>query len=1038
MGPQGTLHLGDATTFLIVLQNIPRIFMHQRDALNVDTFVTSRHCSRGHHTDDDRPSAKPHLQTSLCHTAPVHVTMDSNRTSKTMYIITDECEKDTQRCPTTPCYWLESINPDMVSPILKELATQHMKYVRTSPNRASGRRGGQTQIQAMEDLYWAKLGKMGVDDFGLRNRSSTSFRQDAIGMRNAHMYLMATLNRNNNGNTKERKQCQERAKPRSRHGYSSKRPTNAMKLCCAKETHHGDLDRNQNKPGSNTIWSHGLSNNFQTAPKQDGNVSSRDHVVGWKNHKEPTQGERIVVKKANVGGAEGVSTSFSGRADTSVKTDHGKNDGPSLERLLWEVSHFKSISEIPLALQDKLLQKLCKPLLNGGYKDDKTLWSNLFSIPLPDLCKLSSSGFVPNAATDTIPQPETHKQLVTYMKQCNELSERSSYRQVPKPCRSDTPMNSLWDDDFIHEHYILSPFRASLGQVYHNDHVITSLSTIDHDEDKPASHAPFPSEYVFKKVCGPSFNMSPDFRYITIPTLPSDMVNYQVETDGLNDKIIGTGCSGKVYAATLTLSPRQSREIAVKEMYMNMRSQRNIVNETRIALYLEPTGFVPICYGLVKDEKGGYSIAMELFGSGQTLRAIINTKKTLPKIHWLHIAYQLVDGLCKIHDKDVIINDIKPDNILVDLSGTRPKVKYCDMGSASYKIGVTFDQGQDMKNFIYIAPEVCAYAPTTKASDIYSLGKVFQNIHSCSQIHTMLVLYNMCSTKTPSDRPALSCLRCMLHEEYTKEVLSQTEAARGVLNPREQEIEPQLFVNRDSESPGKKGSPHASPDRLGNKASEVESCNSGENAAPDNQTQSSLPSTVRCATNTESTLANSGASTAHDLSARFQKLPDAAVESSAIQQTCDGTNDDCPLPTITEETVAIIENQDKPIAPAKTDESQLIRRSSSLVKEDLGMYPEAASEGHSMSSQSDTESAEPLLAHQLSTGKMKEAPSSQDRPKPASSSVLKAAVHTNLISHDASVFEKPGELTFSDAFYFLGLLIMLAFRLLWTTDGDVH
>ncbi|XP_046562737.1 serine/threonine-protein kinase Nek3-like [Haliotis rubra] len=515
------------------------------------------------------------------------------------------------------------------------------------------------------------------------------------------------------------------------------------------------------------------------------------------------------------------------------------------------------------------------------------------------------------------------------------------------------------------------------------------------------------------------------------------MVDYQVESDGLTDKVIGTGCSGKVYAATLTLSPRQSREIAVKEIFMNMRSQGNIVNETRISLYLEPTGYVPICYGLVKDEKGRYSIVLEFFGSGQTLRAIFNTKKSLPKIHWLHIACQLVDGLGKIHDKDVIINDIKPDNILVDLSGTLPKVKYCDMGSASYKTGVTFDEGQDMKNFIYIAPEVCTYAQTTKASDVFSLGKVFQNIHSCSQINTMLVLYNMCSAKTPADRPDLSCLRRMLQEEYTKEVLSQTEEARGYLDPSEQEPEPQGFVIKDSESPGNKGSPHAGNVSLGNEASEVESGNTGENAAPDNHTQGAVPSTIRYVTNTKSTFANSGVSTAHELSACTQKMHPTDAEFSAIQQTCDGTKDDCSLPTITVEAAAITENQNKPAPAPKTDESQVTRPTSSLVKEDQGMFSKANSEDHTVSSPIATESAAPLLAHGLSATKMKEAPANQDWSAPAPSSALQQAVYPNAIASEANVFEKPSELTFSDVFYFLGLLIMLAYRILWTTDVNV-
>ncbi|XP_071090748.1 uncharacterized protein [Haliotis cracherodii] len=998
------------------------------------------------------------------------VTMDGPKpTNKTMVVIIDEGQMATRRVSTlTPWYWLEDTHPGMVSATLKDLASQHMKYFRASPSRATGQQAGRSQIQIMEDLYWEELRKWSVHS-GTHDKSSNSFTDDAISMRNVHMCLMANLNKNNNGNTKEDQKssltgprsqqgiskCQERAKPKSIHGYSSKRPTNSVKLRVREQTHHGDPatnNTNHSKSVANKAWNDGLSNRTTMTRNQDGNMTLRHHVVDWKNHHEQTQGNRTVVaREACVGGAEDVvTTSLSDAADASMQTDLSKNDAQSLERLLWEVSHFNSISDIPKTLKDTILQTMCKPLLNGGYREEKTLWSNLFNTPvLPGSTKQSGVLAPHTAATTSMNQPEEGRESLTDMKQCNRMSERSICRQDNRPCRTRTSLNSLWDDFFSLEDdildiptlSILSPPRTSLGQAFHNDHDVSPLSTLDHDEDKPASHEPFPSEYVFKRVCGPSFSMSSEFWHIKIPTLPSHMVDYKVEQDGLTDKVIGTGCCGQVYAATLTVSPGLSRDIVVKEIFVNMRSMENIVNETRITLYLGPTGCVPICYGLVKDVVGRHNIVLELFGSGQTLRDIINKKKTLSKQHWLHIACQLVDGLRRIHDKDVIINDIKPDNILVDLSGTLPTVKYCDMGSASYKSGVTYDESQDMKNFTYIAPEVCAHAETTKDSDVFSLGKVFQNIHTCSQISTMWGLYKMCSAETPDDRPTLSCLRLLLQEQYT-EVLSQTltVAPHGDLHPSDEEPEHASFVTKDSESAGKKGSPRDGSVKWGNEASKDESQIGDESAATDNDAQGSLPSTIRNVTNIESavqnrpTVANIGVSTSHELYSHIH-MSDIEAEFSTILQSYVGTKDDSSL-LFTHNTAAATEHQTIPASAMKTEDTELTRHKSFFVREDHSMSSPIATEDHSMSSPIATEDhgmsspiatedhglsspvatvdhgrsppttdlAAPLLSDRWFTSELK-GPLVPEGPGPAPASQV--APYPSLIHDDVTVFDGP-------------------------------
>ncbi|XP_046580305.1 uncharacterized protein LOC124287862 [Haliotis rubra] len=462
-------------------------------------------------------------------------------------------------------------------------------------------------------------------------------------------------------------------------------------------------------------------------------------------------------------------------SDVSVQTEH-QCGPPYFSDLFEEVSLVKSVSEVPESVKDGLLLLLCTPLLDGGYQSGGCAWSSLLCDPAgPNHPRPCLAGCQPfhSAVTEVTDITGCYgsSEEQTPVQSC--LNSQIKDLSCTGRNRAESPRSFLHEDDVLDIPTLstLSPSRASLGQAYHSDHAITSATALHHDEDKPASHEPFPSEYVFKRVCGPSFCVSSDFRHIKIPTLPSDIVDYKLESDGLTEIIIGTGSFGKVYAATLTVSPGQSRDVVVKEHFSNRTTQESIANEAKITMYLESTGCVPICYGLLSDEEDGYNIVMEYVGTGLTLYDVLCDSR-VTGLHWLNIVCQITSGLNKIHKKDVLINDLKSDNILVDMSGTLPLVKFCDMGSASYKSGVTY-RG-DMKNCVHLAPEACAHAETTAACDIFSLGRVLKKIHGVSHISTLLTVSDMCMAEDPAVRPTLWTVNQLLQEEYTREVLFPT------------------------------------------------------------------------------------------------------------------------------------------------------------------------------------------------------------------------------------------------------------------------
>ena len=191
---------------------------------------------------------------------------------------------------------------------------------------------------------------------------------------------------------------------------------------------------------------------------------------------------------------------------------------------------------------------------------------------------------------------------------------------------------------------------------------------------------------------------------------PATIGRYQVQ------RLIGRGGMGEVFLAH---DPVLDREVAVKLITGDLdttRSQERLVREARAAGRLRHPNIVTIFDAGEHD--GRPFIAME-FVRGETLGSLIRRQAPLPLPRRLELIEGACGGLAHAHRSGVVHFDIKPDNLMLDESGT---VKVLDFGIARVLqsgLLVTRQLGGTLR---YMSPEQIDGQPLDHRSDVFSLG----------------------------------------------------------------------------------------------------------------------------------------------------------------------------------------------------------------------------------------------------------------------------------------------------------------------------
>ena len=183
---------------------------------------------------------------------------------------------------------------------------------------------------------------------------------------------------------------------------------------------------------------------------------------------------------------------------------------------------------------------------------------------------------------------------------------------------------------------------------------------------------------------------------------------------------LGQGGMGVVYKAE---DKKLNRLMALKffpfDITIDPEDKHRFIQEAQTASKLDHPNICTI-HGIDETEEGQLYIAMSFY-EGENLKERIK-RGPLPIDDLISILLQIVQGLEKAHQEDIVHRDVKPSNIMITRDGA---VKILDFGLAKLQGGTKITQTAAILGTIpYMSPEQTQGQEVDQRTDVWSTGVV--------------------------------------------------------------------------------------------------------------------------------------------------------------------------------------------------------------------------------------------------------------------------------------------------------------------------
>jgi len=217
--------------------------------------------------------------------------------------------------------------------------------------------------------------------------------------------------------------------------------------------------------------------------------------------------------------------------------------------------------------------------------------------------------------------------------------------------------------------------------------------------------------------------------------------------------VLGEGCYGRCILKHFTrlgirVVEKQSLNHDTGEMLKEAKVMQALTHKNIPAIIGVQLEKQPI--SLIIEFKGEQDTSVtisKLLSSEEDDQTLQNVQTSLTKNDWLIISHDLTEALSHIHFKGFLHCDLKSNNVLV--SNKHGYIidfgKACDSSfPPAKKYSIVYS---------HIAPEVLTGSPCSKASDIFSLGKILLKVGGKHNIPILVSTAQKCLDANPARRP---------------------------------------------------------------------------------------------------------------------------------------------------------------------------------------------------------------------------------------------------------------------------------------------
>lgn len=228
--------------------------------------------------------------------------------------------------------------------------------------------------------------------------------------------------------------------------------------------------------------------------------------------------------------------------------------------------------------------------------------------------------------------------------------------------------------------------------------------------------------------------------------------------------LVGQGQFGRVYCAS---HRKTGHLVALKELDRERFSTHNFLRELRFLLSLQHENIVT-CYALEQTSTGRYLVLD--YCEGGTLRGLMIEDGRLHPVQSLKLVAQILAGLAHAHQRGIVHCDIKPENILLNVTADGWTARISDFGIARLSQEMASDNFSNTGSPAYMAPERF-YGQYSPASDLYAVGILLFELlvgsrpFAGSPIELMSAHLNQ-AVKIPQSMP--DCLRSLIVKALQK------------------------------------------------------------------------------------------------------------------------------------------------------------------------------------------------------------------------------------------------------------------------------